>query len=88
MDAFATLASVALGGLLVLLSDVVRRKVEWKRDQVQNLVESGVHLIALHHRAAGNLMEWRSAADPPDNIDTGKGGAPRCYRPVFCDAGQ
>jgi hypothetical protein len=73
MDALATLASVALGGLLVLLSDVVRRKVEWKRDQVENLVESGVHLIALHHRAAGDLMEWRSAADPPGNIDAGKG---------------
>jgi len=73
MEVFATLVSVALGGLLVLLGDVIRRNTEWKRNQVQTLVDSAVHLIALHHRAAGNLMEWRSAGKKPDNIDAGKG---------------
>ena len=77
MQALTSLAGVLTGGLLVLLADIIRRHYEWKRIQLQRLLDSGVELLAVHHQLAGDLVEAHDAGVPPANVH--KGSAER-YR--------
>lgn len=59
MDVLIPLAGVVIGRLLVLAGDSIRRRVEWRRLQVQRLLDAGIEIIAVHNRLLGDLLEAR-----------------------------
>ncbi|GAA4472430.1 hypothetical protein GCM10023170_092200 [Phytohabitans houttuyneae] len=63
METISTLGGVMAGGLLVLLGDFVRRRVEWRRQQATRLVDTGTDLIVLLHGWIGDLIDMREAKE-------------------------
>jgi len=59
MDAVVPLFGVVIGGLLVLITDFIRRRIEWRRELVKTLAASGSDLIVILHRTVGELAEAR-----------------------------
>ncbi|HEX2419087.1 MAG TPA: hypothetical protein VHJ83_13360 [Micromonosporaceae bacterium] len=64
MDALIALGGALLGGFLVLLGDVIRRRVEWKRENVRRLGESSTAFAALYNRMCGELIDARERGVP------------------------
>ncbi|MCU7729385.1 hypothetical protein ODJ79_37195 [Actinoplanes sp. KI2] len=77
MQALTSLVGVLIGGLLVVLTDIVRRRYEWRKIQLQRLLDNGAELLAVHHQLAGDLIEAHDAGLPLANVH--KGSADR-YR--------
>jgi hypothetical protein len=61
METVSALGGVAIGGILVLLGDFVRRHVEWRRQQAIRLVDTGTDLIVLLHGWIGDLTDSKEA---------------------------
>ncbi|MFY1673673.1 hypothetical protein ACN27G_27565 [Plantactinospora sp. WMMB334] len=57
MDVLAGLLGAAIGGLLVLAGDFVRRRAESRRDQVRALAEVAIAFSVQYGRHVGNLRE-------------------------------
>jgi hypothetical protein len=62
MATISALGGVVIGGLLVLLGDFVRPRVEWRRHQATRLVDTGTDLIVLLHGWIGDLMDNKQVA--------------------------
>lgn len=67
------LVGVIIGGLLVLVADALRRRVEWKRQQVQRLLDAGIEVIAVHNRICGDLLEARGHRPAVPDVHAGSG---------------
>jgi hypothetical protein len=63
MDVVMPLVGVVIGGVLVLLGDSVRRRVEWRRAQVEGLHRAGTEVLALLNRTCGELLEHRERGE-------------------------
>ena len=72
MSATAPLIGVMIGGSLVLLGDLVRRREERKRDLVARLIQSGTDLLVLLHGVVGDLMEAKESSAPLPNPHAGR----------------
>lgn len=57
MDALSALGGALLGGLLVLLGDFVRRRIEWQRENVRRLADAATAFAVLYNRMAGELVD-------------------------------
>ncbi|MEV4629769.1 hypothetical protein AB0J90_26240 [Micromonospora sp. NPDC049523] len=77
MQALASLVGVLVGGLLVMVTDVLRRRSEWRRQQLQRLLDNGVELLTVHHRLVGELVE---AYELGISVDRVHGGSAERYR--------
>jgi hypothetical protein len=73
MQALVSLAGVLIGGLLVMAADVLRRRYEWRRWQLQRLLDHGVELLTVHHRLVGELVEAYEHGVPIDRVHSGSG---------------
>jgi hypothetical protein len=88
MDVVAPLIGVVLGGLLVLVSDVVRRESEWRRELVTRLVTSGTDVVVLLHRTVGELAEATELSTPVANPDTGRADRLQAYSRFYANPGS
>ena len=88
MDAVAPLVGVVIGGLLVLVSDFVRRRVEWRRELVKNLAASGTDLVVLMHSTVGELAEAREASAPVTNVNAGRADRLQAYSRFYANPGS
>src|SRR5687768_8516829 len=77
MQALASLVGVLVGGLLVVVADVLRRRSEWRGRQLQRLLDNGVELLTVHHRLVGELVEAYELGVPVDRVH---GGSAERYR--------
>ena len=57
------LVGVVIGGVLVLLGDAVRRRIEWRRTQVEGLHRAGTEVVAVLNRTCGELLERRERGE-------------------------
>ena len=88
MDAVAPLVGVVIGGLLVLVSDFVRRRVEWRRELVKSLAASGTDLVVLMHSTVGELAEAREASAPVTNVNAGRADRLQAYSRFYANPGS
>jgi hypothetical protein len=88
MDAVAPLVGVVIGGLLVLISDLVRRRVEWQRELVKRLAASGTDLVVLMHTTIGELAEAREASAPVTNVNAGRADRLQAYSRFYANPGS
>lgn len=75
MDALGALAGAIIGGLLVLIADFVRRRAQWRQEQLVRLVEAGMQLASTYCRLCGELRDARDRGIPAGdlrNSDTGR----------------
>ena len=57
MDALVGLAGALVGGLLVLIGDFVRQRVEWRREGVRRLFDASMGLAMLYNRMCGEIID-------------------------------
>jgi hypothetical protein len=73
MSVVMPLVGVIVGGLLVLVADRLRRRAEWRHQQVQRLLDAGIEIIAVHNRICGDLLESRGRGRPLPDVHAGGG---------------
>ncbi|MFC6019855.1 hypothetical protein ACFP2T_27085 [Plantactinospora solaniradicis] len=88
MDAIGPLVGVVLGGLLVLVGDFIRRRVEWQRELVKSLVTSGTDLVVMLHRTVGDLAEARETGAAVSNPDAGRSERLQVYSRFYANPGS
>jgi hypothetical protein len=88
LDAIGPLVGVLLGGLLVLVGDLMRRKVEWQRELVKGLVASGTDLTVMLHRTVGDLAEARETRAQVTNPDAGRSDRLEMYSRFYANPGS
>ncbi|MEU8220109.1 hypothetical protein AB0C47_30565 [Micromonospora taraxaci] len=71
MQVLGSLVGVLVGGLLVMMADMLRRRSEWRRLQLQRLLDNGVELLTVHHRLVGELVEAYELGVPVDRVHSG-----------------
>jgi hypothetical protein len=88
MDAVVPLFGVVIGGLLVLVTDFIRRRIEWRRDLVKTLAASGSNLVVILHRTVGELAEARETAQPVKNPNAGRAERLQAYSRFYANPGS
>ncbi|MCP3771684.1 hypothetical protein [Streptomyces sp. MAR25Y5] len=61
MQSVLTLLGAILGGTLVLLGDLIRRRVERRKEEVSRLVEVSVRLSSMYNRLCGQILDASTA---------------------------
>lgn len=67
------LVGVVIGGVLVLLGDALRRRVEWRRGQAQKLLAAGTDVLAVYSRTVGEMVAAREAGKLVPGLHQGSG---------------
>jgi hypothetical protein len=88
METVSALGGVMIGGILVLLGDFVRRRVEWRRQQATRLVDTGTNLIVLLHGWIGDLMDKREAKEAVPDPHVGRAARLQAYTRFYALPGS
>jgi hypothetical protein len=67
MDALIGLLGALVGGLLVVIGDMIRHRMEWRRENARRLFDASVGLATLYNRLCGELVDaMKQKAPLPD----------------------
>jgi hypothetical protein len=68
MDALIGLMGALVGGVLVVIGDMIRHRLEWRRENVRRLFDASVGLAALYNRMCGEIVDAKRRHLAPSDL--------------------
>ncbi len=68
MQALIGLAGALVGGLLVLVGDQIRYRIEWRRESARRLLDASIGLATQYNRMCGEIIDAKKRSASPDDL--------------------
>jgi hypothetical protein len=65
VEALIGLAGALIGGVLVLIGDMVRYRIEWRRESARRLLDASTGLAMLFNRMCGEIVDAKKRSASP-----------------------